>query len=58
MQVKIFINEKLYKTQTVTGESYNPGFVWPQIQADKEAGLLSTFIGADGKLSIRIEKSK
>ena len=58
MKVKIYINDKLYKTETVTGESYNPGFIWPQIQADKDAGLLTTFANPDGTLAIRIEKSK
>ena len=55
MQVNIFINNKLYKTVSVPGEIYNPSDFWPQIQADKESGLLSTF-NVDERLSIRYEK--
>jgi hypothetical protein len=43
MQIKIFINDKLYKTVTVEGEKYDPNSFWPQIKADKEAGLLNSF---------------
>ena len=62
MKVKVFINDTLYKTVTLPTESYNPAFVWPQIQADKEAGLLTQFgvppnFGPeDGKFAVRIEK--
>jgi hypothetical protein len=43
MQVKIFINDKLYKTVTVEGKTYDPASYWPQMQADKDAGLLNSF---------------
>jgi hypothetical protein len=43
MQVKIFINDKLYKTVTVEGNKYDPADYWAQMQADKEAGLLNSF---------------
>ena len=55
MQVNIFINNKLYKTVSVPGETYNPSEFWAQIHADKESGLLSTF-NVDERLSIRYEK--
>ena len=55
MQVNIFINDKLYKTVTVPGETYSPNEFYPQIQADKEAGLLSTY-NVTERLSIRYEK--
>lgn len=54
MQVKIFINEKLYKTVTVAGTTYEPGTFWAQIFADKEAGLLNSFNIAEN-MSIRYE---
>jgi hypothetical protein len=31
--------------------------IWPQIEADKDSGLLSTF-NVSEKLSIRVEKAK
>ena len=43
MQLKIYINDKLYKTVTVETETYDPNDFWPQIKADKEAGLLNSF---------------
>jgi hypothetical protein len=55
MQVNIFINDKLYKTVTVPGETYSPNEFYPQIQADKEAGLLATY-NVTERLSIRYEK--
>ena len=55
MQLKIFINDVLYKTVTVPGEMYNPATFWPQIEADKEAGLLANF-GINEGMAIRIEK--
>ncbi len=47
-QLKIFINDKLYKTVTLDSDKYEPTWYWPQINADKEAGLLNTFNVADG----------
>jgi hypothetical protein len=55
MQIKVFINEKLYKTVTVPGNTYNPNFIWPEIQADRDSGLLTTFNLNKG-LKIRYEK--
>lgn len=42
-QLKIFINDKLYKTVTLDNDKYEPAWYWPQIKADKEAGLLNSF---------------
>ena len=55
MQLKVFINNKLYKTVTVPGNTYNPNFIWPEIEADRDSGLLTTFNLNKG-LSIRYEK--
>jgi len=57
MQVNIFINNKLYKTVTVQGDTYSPNEFWPQIQADKEAGLLAVYNIEQG-ISLRFEKSQ
>jgi len=54
MQVKIYINENLYKTVTVPGDSYEPGTFWQQIFADKEAGLLDSY-GVQSQMSVRYE---
>ena len=48
MQVEILINDKIYKTITVTGDSYQPRDYWPQINSDKANGLLSSFNVEDG----------
>ncbi len=56
MQLKVYINDKLYKTITVPGKTYDPKIVWPHIKADKEAGLLNDF-GVTQKMVVRIEKS-
>ena len=40
MQIKIFINEKLWKTVTVEGTKYQPNQFNAQIQAEKDAGLI------------------
>ena len=55
MQLNIFINNKLYKTVTVEGTSYNPNFIWPEIQVDRDSGLLTSF-NLNRGLSIRYEK--
>jgi len=55
MQIKVFINDKLYKIVTVTEDTYNPNFIWPEIEADRDSGLLTTFNLNKG-LSIRYEK--
>lgn len=57
MKFNIFINDKLYKTVTVQGDTYNPMTIYPQIEADKQSGLLSTYnIGQ--QLTIKVEKVK
>jgi hypothetical protein len=55
MQLKVYINNKLYKTVTVQGESYDPGFIWPELQADRDSGLLVGFNLTQG-INIRYEK--
>ena len=57
MQIKIFINDKLYKTVTTIGNSYEPNSYWPQIRADKEAGLLSSF-NVNESMAVRFETVK
>lgn len=57
MKINIFINEKLYKTITVEGDSYDPMSIYPQIEADKTSGLLDMF-NITEQLSIRVEKVK
>jgi len=55
MQIKVFINDKLYKTVTVPGTTYDPSFIWPEIEADRDSGLLTTF-NLNRGLAIRYEK--
>jgi hypothetical protein len=43
MQIKIFINDKLYKTVMVEDTKYQPSQLHKQIKADKDAGLLESF---------------
>ena len=57
MQVKIFINNKLYKTVTVEGKTYNPADYWPQMQADRDAGLLNSF-NIQEKMSVSFQVVK
>ena len=57
MKVQIYINDKLYKTVTVEGETYDPNDFWPQIKADKEAGLLNSFDVAE-RMKIEYRKIK
>ena len=57
MQVKIYINDKLYRTVTVEDEKYNPNIYWLQIDADKEAGLLESY-GIDKKFAVRFQPVK
>jgi hypothetical protein len=54
MQIKIFINEKLWKTVTVEGTKYQPNQFNAQIQAEKDAGLLSSY-NVQEKMAIRYE---
>ena len=57
MQVKIYINDILYRTVTVEGDSYNPNQYWDQINQDKAAGLLDSY-GIDNKFGVRFEPVK
>jgi hypothetical protein len=57
MKFNIFINDKLYKTINVLGDNYNPMSIWPQIEADKQSGLLHTY-NISEQLKIRVEKVK
>ena len=57
MKLNVYINDQFYKAVEVAGDSYNPNFIYPQIVADKEAGLLEAF-GIEDHLSIRIEKAE
>lgn len=43
MQLKIYINDKIWKTVTLETETYEPNDFWPLIQAEKEQGLLDDF---------------
>ena len=54
MQLKIYINDKLYKTVPLSTPKYEPGQYWSQIFADREAGLLNSFNVAD-TMSVRYE---
>jgi hypothetical protein len=57
MQLKIYINDKLYKTVPLTEEKYEPADYWPQISADKAAGLLNSFNIAEG-MKVEFRKVK
>ena len=54
-QLKIYINDKLYKTVALDTAKYEPSWYWPQIKADKEAGLLNSFNIAE---SMKVEFRK
>jgi hypothetical protein len=57
MQVKIFINDKLWKTVPVEGDSYQPNLFWKEMKAEKDAGLLSSFDVQNGiKLKFEVIK--
>ena len=56
MQIKIFINDKLYKTVTVEGDKYEPALFFKQINLDKEAGLLNSFNIAQ-RMKVEFRKS-
>jgi hypothetical protein len=55
MQLNVYINNQLYKSITVEGDSYQPAFIYPQIEADKASGLLNAFDLTKG-LAVRYEK--
>ena len=43
MQVNIYIQDQLYKTVDVAGDSYNLGEIFAIIDVDKSQGLLESF---------------
>lgn len=55
-QLKIFINDKLYKTVSLDSDKYEPSSYWPQINADKQAGLLNTF-NIEESMKVEFRKS-
>ena len=55
-QLKIYINDKLYKTVTLESETYEPSKYWPQINTDKQAGLLNSFNIEEG-MKVEFRKS-
>lgn len=55
MQLNVYINEQLYKSITIDGDTYQPGFIYPQIEADKASGLLNAFDLSKG-LAVRYER--
>ena len=55
MKLKIYINDKLYKTVKVQGDRYDPAFIWPEIEADRDSGLLNGFDLSQG-MKLRFEK--
>ena len=55
MKLKIYINNKLYKTVRVLGDRYDPAFIWPELQADRDSGLLNGFDLSQG-IKLRFEK--
>lgn len=57
MQVKIYINDKLYRTVTVDDERYDPNQYWEQIQIDRDAGVLDTY-NIQNRFGVRFEPVK
>jgi hypothetical protein len=55
MQIKVYINNQLYKTIPTTESQYDPKPIWIQLQTDKSSGLLSAY-NVDKEFNIRIEK--
>jgi hypothetical protein len=43
MQLKIYINDKIWKTVTLDGETYEPNDFWPILNQEKEQGLLDSY---------------
>ena len=43
MQLEIYINEKLWKSDTLESESYEPAEYWLQINHEQKQGLLSSY---------------
>jgi len=58
MKINLYVNDKLYKTVTVQGNSYKHSEYIAHIQEDQKSGLLQKYdIGPDDQLKIRVEKS-
>jgi len=55
MQLKVYINNKLYKTVRVQGDNYDPAFIWPELEADRDSGLLNGFDVSRG-IKLHFEK--
>ena len=43
MELKIYINDKLWRTVIVEGSKYDPAHYWADIAKDKAAGLLDSY---------------
>jgi hypothetical protein len=43
MKLEIYINDKLWKSVTIDGDSYQPNEYWAQINLEKSQGMLSSF---------------
>jgi hypothetical protein len=55
MKVKVYINDKFYKTIDIGKKTtYDPSIVMPYINADRSAGLLTSF-NIETQLAIRME---
>jgi hypothetical protein len=54
MQVNIYIQNQLYKTVDIDGDSYNLGEIMSLVEVDKQQGLLARFDQTKG-LAIRVE---
>ena len=55
MLLRIYINDRLYKTITVDSDRYDPKVIYEEIMIDKQSGLLSSFHLENG-MAIRYEK--
>jgi hypothetical protein len=54
MQVNIYIQDQLYKTVDIDGDSYNLGEMMSLVEVDKNQGLLERF-DQSKSLAIRVE---
>jgi hypothetical protein len=55
MKLKVYLNNKLYKTYTLPGDAYDPGMIWTEIQIDRDSGLLTSYDLSKG-INVRYEK--
>ena len=55
MLLRIYINDRLYKTITINDTKYDPKAIYDEIMIDKQSGLLSSFQLEKG-MAIRYEK--